>query len=476
MTLLIKYFIVYAYFLSIMSVSFVASKRFRNNEISRNIIHICAGLGWILYKLLFPATIHPIIISFGFVLLTIITKKMKISFLERENGSPGTIFFTGSMLVMSYIGYKNPLLFNIFGIAIFCLSFGDAVANIIGSRYGTKIIYKKKSVQGMLACFGSSALGMLILRCLFGIALSYAAICFLAILCSITELLTGDYDNIAIPTVIYVTAYIILTNENITYFLISIAVGACMFGVSLRLKLLDLSASYILFFFIFVFFYFGGLKNYVSLMLIFSVVIVVEMFLRKKTDKIFLSTNKEHGIRNARQLIANCLVSVIAIVIYGITKNEMYIVAYFAASAETVGDSAASNVGVFSKLDPIDVCSFKKISKGISGGISILGTGASLIVCLYASLVYACMYETVLYNLFVIFISSVAGIMLDSILGSKIQVLYKCIVCGKLTERECHCQKSAMLVKGCKFFDNTKVNLICNIFSYTLACLLMTMR
>lgn len=476
MMLLIKYFIVYAYFLLVMSVSFVVSKRFRNNEFSRNMIHICAGLGWILYKLLFPATIHPVIISSGFVLLTMITKKMKIRFLERENGSSGTIFFTISMLVMSYIGYKNSLLFNIFGIAIFCLSFGDAVANIVGSRYGTKIIYKKKSVQGMLACFGASVLGMLILRCLFGIALSFTAICFLAILCSITELLTGDYDNIAIPAVIYVTAYIILTNENITHFLISIVVGACMFGVGLRLKLLNLSASYILFFFIFVFFYFGGVKSYISLMLIFSVVIVVEMFLRKKTDKIFLSINKEHGIRNARQLIANCLVSVIAMVIYGITKNEMYIVAFFAAAAETVGDSVASDIGVFSKWEPIDVCSFKRVSKGISGGISILGTGASLIVCMYAGLVYVCIYEIALYNLFAIFISSVAGIMLDSILGSKIQALYRCVVCKELIEKECHCQKSATLVKGCKFFDNTRVNLVCNIFSYTLACLLMTIR
>ena len=63
MTILWKYVIIYTYLLLVMGVSFVVSKRTQNNEVSRNIVHICAGLGWILYRLLFPATIHPIIFA-----------------------------------------------------------------------------------------------------------------------------------------------------------------------------------------------------------------------------------------------------------------------------------------------------------------------------------------------------------------------------------------------------------------------------
>lgn len=66
MTLLAKYGIIYTYLLLVMGISFGASKLLRSNEISRNIIHICAGMGWIFYKVLFPATIHPVIISFSF--------------------------------------------------------------------------------------------------------------------------------------------------------------------------------------------------------------------------------------------------------------------------------------------------------------------------------------------------------------------------------------------------------------------------
>ena len=118
MTLLAKYGIIYTYLLLVMGISFGASKLLRSNEISRNIIHICAGMGWIFYKVLFPATIHPVIISFSFVVLTLVTTKLKIKFVERENGSLGTVFFTLSMFVMSVLGYNNLPLFNIFGLSL----------------------------------------------------------------------------------------------------------------------------------------------------------------------------------------------------------------------------------------------------------------------------------------------------------------------------------------------------------------------
>lgn len=476
MTLLTKYSMICAYFLLVMGVSYAVGKRSRNHEISRNIVHVCAGLGWVLYRLFFPATIHPIIISFSFVLLTAATRTLKIRMIERESGSLGTVYFTGGMLAMSCMGYGNPLLFDIFGAAIFCLSCGDAAANIVGSRYGTVEVYQGKSIQGALACFGASFLGLFFLRCSFGIGLGIAEICLLSMLCSATELLSGNYDNIAIPAVAYAAAYMMMTSGDAVRLISCMAVGTLMSGAALTLRLLDVPASYMLFCLVSVLVYFGGLKSYLSLMLVYSVVIVSEKCLRKKTGELFSSMNKEHGMRNARQLTANCFVPAMAVVLYGITKNETFLVAFFAAAAEAVGDSTASDIGVLVKSEPIDICTRKKVPKGVSGGISAVGTGAALMVCLYAGAVYACVYGMELYNVIAIFVSAAAGIVLDSILGSKIQVLYRCAVCGKLTERERHCKELAIWVKGCSFFDNTMVNLACNVFSGGLAGLLMALR
>ncbi len=476
MTILWKYVIIYTYLLLVMGVSFVVSKRTQNNEVSRNIVHICAGLGWILYRLLFPATIHPIIISCSFVILAIITTKMKIRFIERENGSLGTIYFTSSMLVMALLGYNSLLRFDMFGIAITCLSCGDAAANIIGSRFGTKILYKKKSVEGTIACFFMSALIMIILVYSFNIKLDVISICLLATLCAITELFSGDYDNIAITTILYTTSYFIFTHDNNIHLGLSLLIGIFMFGFAVKLKLLNLAASYMLFFFMFVLFYCGGIKCFISLMLIFSVIIIIEKMLRKKTDNIFQSMNKEYGVRNEYQLMANCLIAVIAIVIYGITKSKIFIVAFFTAIAETVGDSIASDVGVLSKSNPLDICTFKRVPKGVSGGISVLGTLSSICICLYAGLLYICIYEMNLYHFVVIVISALLGIIFDSILGSKIQAKYQCNICGKITEKERHCEQATILIKGLKKLDNTRVNWTCNMISCVVACLLMIMR
>lgn len=473
MTILGKYIIVYVYLLLVMGIAFAVSKRSRNNEASRNIIHICAGLGWIIYRLLFPATIHPIILSSSFVILTIVTTKLKIRFIERDNGSLGTVYFTGSMLVMSLLGFGSPFRFDIFGIAIICLSCGDASANIIGSRFGTRNIYKQKSLQGTIACFGFSLLAMALLKYGFDIKLSFFAIILLSALCAITELFAGDYDNVAIPAVLYTTAYIILTNENTSHLLLSLAVGVFMIGFAVKLKLLNLSASFILFFFAFVLYYFGGIKSYIALMLVFCVVIIVEKLLHTKTATIFQSMNKEYGLRNERQLIANALMIVLSIAIYGITKNVVFIISFFATIAEAIGDSIASDVGVLSRTDPFDICTFKKVPKGVSGGISILGTIASICVCLYTGILYCCIYEMNFHHFAAIVISSLLGIILDSVLGSKIQAQYRCAICGKVTEKERHCEQATTLEKGFRTFDNTKVNLICNIFSCVLACLLM---
>lgn len=385
------------------------------------------------------------------------------------------MFYTISMFVMSVLGYNNMFLFDIFGLAIICLSCGDAAANIIGSTFGKVRIYQKKSLEGTVACLIISCLGMFLLRQIFDIDIRLEAIVILSILCAITELYSGAYDNISIPLVLYVAAYIMLKNGLNGHFWTSFGIGLAMWIFAVVLKLLNGSAAYMLFVMILFLVYFGGTKSFAAIMLIFSIIILVEKLLEKKTNAIFASTNKEHGERNERQLLANCLLPVVAICIFGITQNKIFIVAYFAALAETVGDSIASDIGVLSKNDPIDITSFKRVQRGISGGVSIIGTVASFIICAFSAMVAMWLYKCDLRMIFAIGISSFLGILLDSILGSKVQVKFKCNVCGKITEKESHCGEKTHYQKGVAFLDNTRINMICNLFSLVVSCLIMAL-
>ena len=469
MNILVDYTIVYTYLVVVFALAFGLSKAFKNNEISRNIIHIFAGLGWLVFKVLFPATIHPIIISASFVILTIITVAMKVKFVEREDGSYGTIYYTSVMLLMSIIGYKNLLLFNLFGLSIICLALGDSGANIIGSKLGKKHIYNNKSLEGSIGCFVICIITILTFSKVFNLALNIPAIIFLSLLCTITELYSGDFDNISIPFVMFIFSYILITNGVNVLFITSIAIGIIIAIIAYKLTLFTIPASFMLFYLATVLIYFGGNKALISIMSVFAIIIVVEKILGKKTANITNTINKESGKRNELQLAANALFAILSVVLWGMTKKEIFIITFFSAIAETFGDSIASDVGILSKKEPIDICTFKRIERGLSGGVSLLGTTMALLICLYSGTIYYLFYNGTLINVAIIVASGLCGILLDSILGSKIQAQYKCSICGKSTEKNIHCNTTTQLVKGIGFIDNTKVNLICNIFSCVVA-------
>ena len=61
--------------------------------------------------------------------------------------------------------------------------------------------------------------------------------------------------------------------------------------------------------------------------------------------------------------------------------------------------------------------------------------------------------------------SAFLGCMVDSILGSLVQRKNKCPVCGKITEKQIHCNSTTEHYSGVKAINNDMVNLICNAFA-----------
>ena len=62
--------------------------------------------------------------------------------------------------------------------------------------------------------------------------------------------------------------------------------------------------------------------------------------------------------------------------------------------------------------------------------------------------------------------------MFDSVLGSLVQVKYRCAVCGMVTERETHCGEKTLCVRGARWVSNDAVNLMSNAFSLGVALVL----
>lgn len=469
MNILYGYLATLAYLISVFAFALFLKKTTSDAEISRKCVHIAAGLGWIIYRIFFPASIHTIILSLCFVFLTIYTTAKKIDLIERNDNSLGTIYFTISMALMSILSYFVPALFDSFGIAIVCLSCGDGFAGIIGQRFGTKKIYKGKSVQGLIACIAVSSITTMLLSYYFAISITPLQSVLLGVICGTVELVSGDYDNLTIPFVLLITSFIFQTDGFTVHLGLSIGIGIIISYLCWKLDAFTLNGSLLLFVLVIYVYYFGGSPAFGTLICLFSVIVVVDKALGSKTEHIVASINKEHGKRNAIQLAVNAIPAIIALMLYNVTDQIPFIIAYIAAVGETIGDSIASDVGVLSKSDPVDICTFKQIQRGLSGGISLLGTLTSILACIFASVLYLLFYNGEIGCAVIIAVASFTGVLLDSVLGSTVQAKYKCVSCSKYTEKRIHCQVETKLVHGCSKIDNVCVNSICNAFSCIVA-------
>ncbi|MGC8572156.1 MAG: DUF92 domain-containing protein [Candidatus Micrarchaeia archaeon] len=171
-----------------------------------------------------------------------------------------------------------------------------------------------------------------------------------------------------------------------------------------------LTSSYVLgLFYVFVMSYF----------LILSAIVTETKKIYKKSIKLY---QKSRGIYN---VLANGLMPfIIVLIIYFYTPSILLIAMFVASVAAVTADKFSSEIGVLNG-DPISIITFKKIKKGVSGGISLLGTTAGFIGSLLMSLSIF-MLPILNFNLstlsiillfLIVIISGFIGTIVDSLLG-----------------------------------------------------------
>lgn len=215
----------------------------------------------------------------------------------------------------------------------------------------------------------------------------------------------------------------------------------------------------------------GGPVCFAALAATFLFTIAAGKLSGKGREKIEKKLHAKTGKRDAVQIVCNVLVGASMALCWALTKREGFLLACGAALAESLADSMASELGVMSKGQPRDICTGKRVEKGLSGGVTPLGLGASALgavliaaVCLPLRLggrgfgiVAACGF---------------LGALLDSVMGSLFQAKYRCPVCGTLSERKNHCETSGALERGAAWVNNDVVNFLNNVSAAALALLL----
>ena len=229
-----------------------------------------------------------------------------------------------------------------------------------------------------------------------------------------------------------------------------------------------------------VIFGFGGPLWWIVLM-VFFVTATAAGRVRHGEKKWLSSIHQKGERRDFSQVLANGGLGAVTAVLYYATGSPSWAAAFAVSFAASNADTWASEIGVLSRADPVSLVGFGRLPRGISGGVTLLGTMASLVGALLIGGVFGLgnLALRVLPWSFVgvvLFVGAggFAGSLVDSILGATVQARYASLdPSSPATERRRGASGGENhLVHGLGFVNNDVVNILSGAIVTTLAAFL----
>jgi uncharacterized protein (TIGR00297 family) len=167
------------------------------------------------------------------------------------------------------------------------------------------------------------------------------------------------------------------------------------------------------FFLLFLIFVFGKEIWYLFLfpLLLFLILSWIVTNIGKEKKKKLGTFEKKRSIQN---VFANGAIPIVMIVFYYFTNNQIFILGYLGAVAAITSDKFSSEIGILNGT-PRRIIDFKKVKKGESGGITLLGSIAGIFASFLISL--TSFLFGVQNKILLIFLAGVVGNIFDSLFG-----------------------------------------------------------
>lgn len=222
----------------------------------------------------------------------------------------------------------------------------------------------------------------------------------------------------------------------------------------------------------------GGLQWAILLLTFFITSSALSRAFKKRKAKLEEKFSKGHE-RDAGQVFGNGGIATFFAALHYFYPNEPWVWIGFAASLAAVNaDTWATELGVLNPNPPRMITNLTKVvEKGTSGGISLIGTLASLTGSALIGILAASLYGTAdaVSIFFIVTFGGLAGSLFDSLLGGTVQAMYFCPTDQKETEKHpLHtCGTQTVHIRGWKWLDNDWVNFSCGVFGMLVSLLLL---
>ncbi|MFF2448590.1 DUF92 domain-containing protein [Neobacillus sp. NPDC058068] len=164
--------------------------------------------------------------------------------------------------------------------------------------------------------------------------------------------------------------------------------------------------------------------------------------------------------RDWRQVLANGGAAGLFSIAHYVSDDSSWLVGFAVSLASANSDTWASEIGSLSKKNPIYIRTLKRIDKGTSGAVSVLGSLAALAGSLLISLISFWLFDLDFLFCWLIFLFGYFGNVIDTLMGAFYQQVFQCNHCGIETEKRVHCHLPTTRIKGFPIVDNDMVNFL----------------
>lgn len=454
----------FLYIFAVLGFSSFALKK-TDSEFQRKFIHIMVG-NWVFIAMYHTRLWAAMVVPAAFIVLNALSYKYKlVSSMERDDDSLGTIYYPVSLLVT--VGARFVTGWNILPlIGILIMAYGDGFAALLGAKYGKRPLFSfapKKSIVGSatVALVAFLVTGIVLLLAgdsgrvqeigLLGISWIALLTAFLSTFLEAAS--NAGCDNLTLPIGAGLFATLAFYYGDFGFYLYFIASAAILLS-SLKIKVLTANAVVAAILTAVTLYTFGGIWIGLSLYVFFLLGSGVSL-LKNENKRIAEEAQESGHGRTWIQVICNSLPACI-LVWHHFFYPDMEIFALLALGvfAAATADTFASELGVLSSAHVFDIVTGRKLRRGVSGGVSWIGTLAAI----FGSFLLAALAlpEFGIKGFFFVGCMGILGSLIDSVLGSLVQRKYR-TKDGEYSDKpESKGQKH---VKGLAWVSNNTVNL-----------------